>query len=246
MKNKLKMLFAYFKALGANGVHTSMQIEWDSIDDWDEEFEIYSEIIYDKNKGGRRVTRFIEPIRPIIQIIEELISENMREIQYNTNLEWDEYFTLYISILPKENKLVFETASRVKMWNKKSLDLKLSSLDGKNHNFIKKIQNGENPISGGEKVTKIDYNFDGYYDHYDVSDLELDDELLYMDTEDREGFWGFVDEILSYKHGRYWTEDGSAQGDIRIWGDDIFLEYEYGYFDWEDSESKLEIKLEDY
>ena len=243
MKKKLKMLFAYFKALGTNEVHTSMQIDWDSIDDWDQEFEIY------KNKDGRRVTRFIEPINPIIQIIEELISENMSDIQYNTNLEWDEYFTLYILILPKENKLVFETASRVKIWNKKSLDLKLSSTvtyNGKNHNFIKKIQNGENPISGGEKVTKIDYNFEGYYDHYVVSDLELDDELLYMDAEDREGFWDVVDEILSNKHGRYWTEDQSAQGNIRIWGDDIFLNYDYGYFDWEDSESKLEIKLEDY
>ena len=239
-KNKLKYLFGYFKALGANEAQTSMQIDWNSIDDWNEDFDLY------KDKDGKTFTKNIEPIRPIIQIIEELISENMRDIQYMTNLEWDEYFTLYISILPKENRLVFETTSKVKMWDKKSLDLKLSDLNHKNYNFIKNIQNGENPISGGEKVSIIDYNFDGYYDHFDVSDLELDGELLYMDTEDREGFWDVVDEILSTRHGRYWTEDESAQGDIRIWGDDIFLEYEYGYFDWEDSESKLEIKLEDY
>lgn len=236
-KNKLKYLFGYFKALGANEVQTSMQIDWNSIDDWNEDFDLY------KDKDGRTFTKNIEPIRPIIQIIEELISENMNEIQYNTDLEWDQYFTLYISILPKENKLVFETASKVKMWDKESLDLKLSDLNHKNYNFIKNIQNGENPISGGEKVTKIDYNFDGYYDHFDVSDLELDDELLYMDTEISESFWDVIDEIISNKYGQYWVEEDSVEGDIRIWGDDIFIKFNYGYQDWQDSESKIEIKI---
>ena len=236
-KNKLKYLFGYFKALGANEVQTSMQIDWNSIDDWSEDFDLY------KDKDGRTFTKNIEPIRPIIQIIEELISENMREIQYNTDLEWDEYFTLYISILPKENKLVFETASKVKMWEKESLDLKLSDLRDKNYDFIKNIQNGENPISGGEKVSIIDYNFDGYYDHYDVSDLELDDELLYMDTEISESFWDVVDEIISNRYGKYWAEEDSVKGDIRIWGDDIFMKFNYGFQDWQDSESKIEIKI---
>jgi hypothetical protein len=236
-KNKLKYLFGYFKALGANEAQTSMQIDWNSIDDWNEDFDLY------KDKDGRTFTKNIEPIRPIIQIIEELISENMRDIQYMTNLEWDQYFTLYISIFPKENRLVFETSSKVKMWDKESLDLKLSDLNHKNYNFIKNIQNGENPISGGEKVTKIDYNFDGYYDHFDVSDLELDDELLYMDTEISESFWDVIDEIISNKYGQYWAEEDSVEGDIRIWGDDIFMKFNYGYQDWQDSESKIEIKI---
>ena len=236
-KNKLKYLFGYFKALGANEAQTSMQIDWNSIDDWNEDFDLY------KDKDGRTFTKNIEPIRPIIQIIEELISENMRDIQYMTNLEWDEYFTLYISIFPKENRLVFETSSKVKIWDEESLDLKLSDLNDKNYNFIKNIQNGENPISDGEKVTKIDYNFNGYYDHFDVYDLELDGELSYIDTEISESFWGVVDDIISNKYGKYWTEEDSVEGDIRIWGDDIFMKFNYGYQDWQDSESKIEIKI---
>jgi len=236
-KNKLKYLFGYFKALGANEAQTSMQIDWNSIDDWNEDFDLY------KDKDGKTFTKNIEPIRPIIQIIEELISENMRDIQYMTNLEWDEYFSLYISILPKENRLVFETSSKVKMWEKESLDLKLSDLNDKNQNFIKNIQNGENPISGGEKVSIIDYNFNGYYDHYEVYDLELDDELLYMDTEITESFWDVIDEIITNKYGAYWAEEDSVEGDIRIWGDDIFMKFHYGFQDWQDSESKIEIKI---
>lgn len=236
-KNKLKYLFGYFKALGANEAHTSMQIDWNSIDDWNEDFDLY------KDKDGKTFTKNIEPIRPIIQIIEELISENMRDIQYMTNLEWDEYFTLYISILPKENRLVFKTSSKVKMWDKKSLDLKLSDLNDKNHNFIKNIQNGENPISGGEKVTKIDYNFNGYYDYFNVSDLELDGKYKFMYTEITESFWDVIDEIISNKYGKYWFEEDSVEGDIRIWGDDIFMKFHYGFQDWQDSESKIEIKI---
>ena len=236
-KNKLKYLFGYFKALGANEAQTSMQIDWNSIDDWNEDFDLY------KDKDGKTFTKNIEPIRPIIQIIEELISENMRDIQYMTNLEWDEYFTLYISIFPKENRLVFQTTSKVKMWDTKRLDLKLSDLDDRNYNFIKNIQNGENPISGGEKVTIIDYGFDGYYDHFDVYDLELDNQLLYMDEETREKFWDVVDDIISAKYGKYWSDEDTVKGEIRIWGNDIFLSYEYGFFDWQDSESKIEIKI---
>lgn len=235
-KNKLKYLFGYFKGFGINEAQTSMQIEWNSIDDWDESFQMY------KHKDGRTFTKSIEPINPIIQIIEELISENMSDIHYMTNLEWDEYFTLYISIFPKENRLVFETSSKVKIWDKESLDLKLSDLSDKNHNFIKNIQNGENPISGGEKVTKIDYNFNGSYDHYEVYDLELDDQLLYVGN-NHGSLWDVVDEIISNKYGKYWTEEDSVEGDIRIWGDDIFMKFDYGYQDWQDSESKIEIKI---
>lgn len=236
-KNKLKYLFGYFKAFGANEAQTRMQIDWDSINDWTEDFDLY------KDKDGKTFTKSIVPIRSIIQIIEELISENMRDIHYMTNLEWDEYFTLYISIFPKENRLVFETSSKVKMWEKESLDLKLSDLRDKNYDFIKNIQNGENPISGGEKVTKIDYSFDGYYDYYDVFDLELDDELLYMGTEISESFWDVVDNIISNRYGKYWAEEDSVKGDIRIWGDDIFMKFNYGFQDWQDSESKIEIKI---
>jgi len=236
-ENKLKYLFAYFKALGANEAQTSMQIEWNSIDNWYEDFELF------KYKDGRTITKKIVPISPIIKIIEELISENMGKIQYNTDLEWDEYFTLYISIFPKENRLVFQTTSKVKMWDTKRLDLKLSDLDDRNYNFIKNIQNGENPISGGEKVTIIDYGFDGYYDHFDVYDLELDNQLLYMGEETREKFWDVVDDIISTKYGKYWADEDTVKGEIRIWGNDIFLSYEYGFFDWQDSESKIEIKI---
>ena len=50
-KNKLKYLFGYFKALGANEVQTSMQIDWNSIDDWNEDFDLY------KDKDGKTFTK---------------------------------------------------------------------------------------------------------------------------------------------------------------------------------------------
>ena len=90
MKNKVKMVLAYFRALGGN-FYTSITFEYNRIEDWDERFaEVY---------GNRRV----KPPKVIIDIFEELFEIYEDKINYFNNYDSDEIWYLTIDVKPEEN-----------------------------------------------------------------------------------------------------------------------------------------------
>ena len=98
MKDRLKMLFAYFRGFKSQIVSTSVLIDDDDdeIFDWDQNYS------FDNDK---RYT----PIKPINDTIEKLIKIYYDEFtEYNT-YEYDTLWALEITISPFENKILFES-----------------------------------------------------------------------------------------------------------------------------------------
>ncbi len=106
MKNKLKMLFAYFRALKDKNVHTHITLDRSHIEDWDEKFQVND--------------KYIQPAGLIIKIIEELIELYYDEFDRYNDYDIDTYWYLEINIYPFENRLVFTSECKVEKAKAKS------------------------------------------------------------------------------------------------------------------------------
>ena len=89
MKNKLKMLFAYFRALKDKNVFTHLTLDRDYIEEWGESFQVND--------------KYIKPAGSIIKIIEELIKLYYYDFTRYNDYSVDEYWYLEIHIFPFEN-----------------------------------------------------------------------------------------------------------------------------------------------
>ena len=93
MKNKLKMLFAYFRAFKSKNITTTYNMEVSNIEDIIEHFNI-----------GKK---HIKPQKLMLEIIEELIELYINKIHRYNNYDYDEYWYLEITIKPFENKIIY-------------------------------------------------------------------------------------------------------------------------------------------
>jgi hypothetical protein len=171
MKNKLKMLFAYFRAFNDKNIFTHITLDRDYIEDWGETFTI----------NGKRV----QPAGSITKIIEELIKLYYDEFYRYNDYDVDEYWYLEIHIKPFENKLIFTSECKVEKAtrNRKQYDFK--DLTSKNKDFINKV------YEENEGLTKFEIQFSGRWDdgeihrvYFDVEFWELINDLM-VQSEDR-------------------------------------------------------------
>lgn len=208
MKDRLKMLFAYFRGFKSQIVSTSILIDDadDEIFDWDQNY------FFDNDK---RYT----PIQPINDTIEKLIKIYYNELtKYNT-YEWDTLWALEITISPFENKILFE--SDCKQPNDIDIDkmFEINDMDSTRKQPVLDFQSKVN-------TTIIDIQFFGNYDTSEVTSLEFDNREKPINGPDwdEDDLLNVVDSIMTSFDGKYWNESGGYSGDIRIWGDDIILD----------------------
>lgn len=207
MKDRLKMLFAYFRGFKSQIVSTSILID----DDDDEIFDWDQNYFFDNDK---RYT----PIQPINDTIEKLIKIYYNELtKYNT-YEWDTLWALEITISPFENKILFE--SDCKQPNDIDIDkmFEINDMDSTRKQPVLDFQSKVN-------TTIIDIQFFGNYDISEVTSLEFDNREKPINGPDwdEDDLLNVVDSIMTSFDSKYWNESGGYSGDIRIWGDDIIL-----------------------
>jgi hypothetical protein len=220
MKNKLKMLFAYFRAFKDKNIFTHLTLDRDYIEDWGETFTI----------NDKRVT----PAGSITKIIEDLIKLYYDGFYRYNDYDVDEYWYLEIHIKPFENKLIFTSECKVekKTRNKKQYDFK--DLNQESKDFINKI------YEENEGLTKFEIEFTGRWDDGEIDLVYFDNRRHYFDDDD--GFWGLVVDLMhKAEGGPYWNEGPGASGDLVVWDSVMFLDYIKFDEEYEDTGMRIEV-----
>lgn len=228
MKDRLKMLFAYFRGFKSQIVSTSILIDDadDEIFDWDQNYS------FDNDK---RYT----PIKPINDTIEKLIKIYYNEFtKYNT-YDWDTLWALDITISPFENKILFE--SECKQPNDIDID-QMFEINDMNSTRRQPVLDFQSKV----EATIIDIQFFGEYDRSEVTRLEFDNREKSINGSDwdEDDLLNVVDSIMTSFDGKYWNESGGYSGDIRIWGDDIILNCVKHELDYSPTGLKLVVTTE--
>jgi hypothetical protein len=228
MKDRLKMLFAYFRGFKSQIVSTSVLIDDDDneIFDWDQNYS------FDNDK---RYT----PIKPINDTIEKLIKIYYDEFtEYNT-YEYDTLWALEITISPFENKILFE--SECKQPHDVDID-KMFEINDMNSTRKQPVLDFQSKV----EATIIDIQFFGEYDSGEVTRLEFDNREKPINGPDwnEDDLLNVVDSIMTSFDGKYWNESGGYSGDIRIWGNDIILDCVKHELDYSPTGLKLVVTTE--
>jgi hypothetical protein len=154
MKNKLKMLFAYFRAFKAETITSVYSMEWTYIEE-----------------RGRFQTedKYIKPQELIVNIIEELIDLESYKDQFNkyNDYDSDEYWYLEITIKPFENRIIFESECKFEKTENFDKELKLVDLNKTNQKFITEVMEES-------ELHKIEMSFYGRWGEGEVVDIEFD------------------------------------------------------------------------
>lgn len=209
MKQKVRILLAYFRGLGVDRINTYIDFDYNSINDWNETFEDL--------RGNE-----IKPPNSIIQVMTDLINYKMKEFHKYNDYEWDEYWTLFINIYPKENRINFQSECRIQSEEAYKFEYNLESseemsrsgdeptlpqniLDEVNKIFNKEIYEEENEVI---------FDFDGSYDEITVdSTFEIDGDYQRKRTD---SWVNLLDKIMRWAVDRWWNEGPGNSGTVKI------------------------------
>lgn len=232
MKQKLKLLFAFLRGLKAHLVDTSITFDRLYIEDWDDKFDVTNE---------QRQTKRMKLPPNLQRFIEELIKNHMDDFYEYLDLDWDDYWNLYINIYPFENRIVFTSSHKVEERESFNKVFNYGDLSQKNKETI--LQFYEN----NEDLAKIEYEFVGEWDDGKIYSLEFDGILRRINNQMDEDLWMIVNELMKTITGNnYWNTDAGAEGHVTIWGDSIFFEGVTKDQEYESTDMEFEINLDTY
>lgn len=232
MKQKLKLLFAFLRGLKGHLVDTSITFDRLHIEDWDDKFDVTNE---------QRQTKRIKLPPNLQRFIEELIKNHMDDFYEYLDLNWDDYWYLYINIYPFENRIVFTSSHKVEERESFNKIFNYGDLSEKNKETILQFYEDD------EDLAKIEYEFVGRWDDGQVYSLELDGILTRIDNQMDENLWMIVNELMKTITGNnYWNTDAGAEGYVTIWGDTIFFKGVTKDQDYDSTDMEFEINLDTY
>ncbi len=221
MKNKLRMLFAYFRAFKTETVTSVYTMEHTYVE---EEGRFY---MHSSDK-------YIKPQELIINVIEELINLKSTKDQFNkyNNYDSDEYWYLEITIKPFENRIIFESECKFEKTENFDKELKLVDLNKTNQKFITEVMEES-------ELHKIEMSFYGRWGDGEVVDIEFDNRSKQFTNDGP--FWLVVNNIVENLEGNYWNDQEGIDGEITIIGDDVYIEYKKHYTELDSTDLKLII-----
>lgn len=195
MKNKVKMILAYFRALGGS-FYTDITFEHNRIESWDEKFiEVYG-------------TRKIEPPKVIIDIFEELFNLYVDKINYFNDYDSDEIWYLTVDVKPEENLIRF--TSECEYMESSQREFKGSVDD---YDIQKGIKFFEEHYGLESELTII---FDGSWDDGKIIRISVDKTIPILDTWMDKVAWNIVNKIMIQEFVQYWNSNDGYTGEIKI------------------------------
>jgi len=195
MKNKVKMVLAYFRALGGS-FYTDITFEYNRIESWDEKFiEVYG-------------TRKIEPPKVIIDIFEELFNLYVDKINYFNDYDSDEIWYLTVDVKPEENLIRF--TSECEYMESSQREFKGSVDD---YDIQKGIKFFEEHYGLESELTII---FDGSWDDGKIIRISVDKTIPILDTWMDKVAWNIVNKIMIQEFVQYWNSNDGYTGEIKI------------------------------
>lgn len=195
MKNKVKMILAYFRALGGS-FYTNITFEHNIIESWDEKFtEVYG-------------TRKIKPPKVIIDIFKELFNLYEGKINYFNDYDSDEIWYLTVDIKPEENLIRFTSECEYMVELQKEFK---GSVD--DYDIQKGIKFFEEHYGLESELAII---FDGSWDDGKIIRISVDKTILILDTWMDKVAWNIVDKIMIQEFVQYWNSNDGYTGEIKI------------------------------
>jgi hypothetical protein len=223
MKNKVKMVLAYFRALGGS-FYTDITFEHNRIESWDERFiEVYG-------------TRKIKPPKVIIDIFEELFKLYEDKINYFNNYDSDEFWYLTVDIKPEENLIRF--TSECEYFETSPIDFEGNVDD---YDIQKGIKFFEEHYNLESELTII---FDGSWDDGKIKRISIDKNLPNLDTWMDKVAWNIVNKIMIQEFRPYWNSNDGYTGEIKILKgreDRVIGDLEEGWREYNDTKMNIVI-----
>ena len=195
MKNKVKMVLAYFRALGGS-FYTDITFEHNRIESWDESFiEVYG-------------TRKIKPPKVIIDIFEELFNLYEGKINYFNDYDSDEIWYLTVDVKPEENLIRFTSECEYMVESQREFK---GSVD--DYDIQKGIKFFEEHYGLESELTII---FDGSWDDGKIIRISVDKTIPILDTWMDKVAWNIVNKIMIQEFVQYWNSNDGYTGEIKI------------------------------
>jgi hypothetical protein len=212
MDKRLRAVMALFKTMKLKEVGLRMSFDYSNHEEWDQRYWIPQ-----KDKFMDLPT-FVD--KTMEEFAESLVNEISRYNEYDVDSWWE----LYMTIFPESSKILITSECKYEKETYHEKTLKITDLSDSSIEFIKSTDS-----------YKIDFDFSGRYDDGNVGYVEHDDRKLNVD--DDSNYWEITNEIMEIFEGKYWNEYEGCTGSIRIWDEDIFINWT-SY----ESESRISFK----
>lgn len=206
MKQKLKLLLAYFRAFKTDVLDTYINFDYNYMESWDGKFT---------TKEGKEITL---PTK-LQEIFEDIVKEYMPKFHRENNYEESEWWTLLVYVYPKQNRINFQSECDIVSENDGQ---KTFSLNRENTSLPRPIFDTLDTIFDEDLKDKDKFRFE-FNGGYDEIDVDLD---FYMFINDDVNYIELVDQLMTIVDGRWWTEGPGAYGTIYVEKDkSIRMEY---------------------
>ena len=206
MKQKLKLLLAYFRAFKTDVLDTYINFDYNYMESWNGKFT---------TKEGKEITL---PTK-LQEIFEDIIKEYMQKFHRENNYEESEWWTLLVYVYPKQNRINFQSECEIVSEHDGQ---KTFSLNRENTSLPRPIFDILDTIFENDlnDKNKFRFEFNGSYDEIDV-DLDF-----YMFINDDVYYIELTDQLMTIVDGKWWTEGPGAYGTIYVEKDkSIRMEY---------------------
>ena len=206
MKQKLKLLLAYFRAFKTDVLDTYINFDYNYMESWNGKFT---------TKEGKEITL---PTK-LQEIFEDIIKEYMQKFHRENNYDESEWWTLLVYVYPKQNRINFQSECEIVSEHDGQ---KTFSLNRENTSLPRPIFDILDTIFENDlnDKNKFRFEFNGSYDEIDV-DLDF-----YMFINDDVYYIELTDQLMTIVDGKWWTEGPGAYGTIYVEKDkSIRMEY---------------------
>jgi hypothetical protein len=206
MKQKLKLLLAYFRAFKTDVLDTYINFDYNYMESWNEKFT---------TKEGKE----IELPTKLQEIFDGMVREYMQKFHRENNYDESEYWTLIIHIYPKQNRINFQSECEIVTEHDGQ---KTFSLNRENTSLPRPIFDILDTIFENDLKDKDKFRFE-FNGNYDEIDVDLD---FYMFINDDVNYIELADQLMTIVDGKWWTEGPGAYGTIYVEKDkSIRMEY---------------------
>jgi hypothetical protein len=207
MKNRLILLFELFKQIGGTSADFEITMDRSFIEDWNRTVYI------NYNNSSRRNVKI--PFL-MVKTLEDLVKKYYDVFWDYNNYDLDEFWYLFIKINFIEKKIIFRSQCKEEIYNKFSHDFKKDDFSKIVQNYISEITNNGSDV--------VDFEFLGRWDDGEIYNVNLNGK---KNTEfflgDDHVYWEICNAVMEKIVNKYWNSEQGATGEIRLWGDDIFV-----------------------
>ena len=196
MKQKLKLLLAYFRAFKTDVLDTYINFDYNHMESWNLKFT---------TKEGKE----IELPTKLQETFEDILKSYMQKFHRENNYDESEWWTLFVYVYPKQNRINFQSeceiiteydGQKTFSLNRKNTQLSPTTLDLVNTIFKEDLKDKD----------KFNFEFNGNYDQIDVN---LD---FYIFINDDINYIELTDQLMTSILDRWWTDGPGSYGTIYV------------------------------